>query len=252
MDRIEENIDHDERRIAELIGTLRHIEAPGDFDTRVRARIASRRDEKPSISWRPVLAGVVAVAVLALVGYLGMRSFAPNALEPNLSQTTATEQPSSVQNQPSIIAPTPAPSVAPEAPQTIASDKRPTTNKLLSPMQQGGSIDEASKDAHRPFTKDYVPSQHRLNDNNGLGTAEIPVTMVLEAIGVHATWNDGWQVSSVDQKNVAGRSGVRPGDIIDAINGQPLSETTSFKGSFSGKSIRIRRDGAVLDLAFKP
>ena len=251
MDRIEEKINHDERRIAELIGTLRHVEAPGDFDTHVRARIAARRDKKPSISWRPVLAGVVAAAMLAFVGYLGVRSFAPNAPEPNVSQTTATKQPSSVQNQHSIVAPTPAPSVS-QAPQTVASDKRPTTNKLLPPAQQGGSIDEASKDAHRPFAKEYVPSQHRPGDNSGLGTAEIPVTMVLEAIGVRATWKGGWQVNSVEPKNVAGRSGVRPGDIIDAINGQPLSETTSFKGSFSGKSIRIRRDGAVLDLAFKP
>ena len=69
MDRKEDNFDHDERRIAELIGTLRHVEVPGDFDTRVRARIASRRDEKPSGYLRPALAGAVAIAVLAFVGY---------------------------------------------------------------------------------------------------------------------------------------------------------------------------------------
>jgi C-terminal processing protease CtpA/Prc len=112
----------------------------------------------------------------------------------------------------------------------------------------GGSIDEASKDMHRPFSKDYAPS-----DNSGLATAEISIAMILDGIGVHASWAEtGWRVDSLISNSVGARTGIRPGDIIESLDGQMLSEKTSFKGAFSGKSIRVRRDGALIDLAFKP
>jgi hypothetical protein len=250
MDSKEENLSPDEQRIAELIGTLRHVDAPGDFETHVRARIASGRDEKPRMFWRPVFAGVGGIAVLVFVGYLGFRSPTPN-VPTNVAQTSTNDQPPVVQKQPSIIAPTPASSVAPQTPETAVANK-PKGNKLLPPAQQGGSIDEAVHQSNVLVPKTYNPSQHRPNDTSGLGTAEIPVTMIFQAIGVHATWNGGWHVDSVEAKNVAGRSGVRSGDIIEALNGQPVTENTSFKGSFSGKSMRVQRNGSVIEIPFKP
>jgi membrane-associated protease RseP (regulator of RpoE activity) len=259
MDRDKENLTSDEQRISDLIGALRHVDAPGDFDTRVRARIATRRDEQPRTHWLPVLAGVVAVAVLAFGGYLALRPLNSGGGAParEIANSVPTAPAPVVVNQPSVSVP--APAATQETVPSLATGKQPNGSTNTRTTQSvGGSYDEAlhqSNSLHQPnrlSTKGYDPSRPAPPANAGLGTAEIPVTMIFEAIGVHVTWNGGWHVDSVAPKNVAARSGVHPGDFIEAINGQPVAEQTSFKGSFSGKSIRVRRDGAVVDLAFKP
>ncbi|MFL6373528.1 MAG: PDZ domain-containing protein [Pyrinomonadaceae bacterium] len=250
MDNKRDNLDG--QRIAELIGTLPHVDAPGDFETRVRSRIVARSEERPSSIWRPIWIGVAAVAVLGFGGYLGIRSLNTNSVAPASTQVTNTVTTGAPPNTKAPQVAVPAPTAAPQIiPDTLAAGKQPRDTKTVESTQQGGSIDEASKDAHRLLPKTVDPPQRRTGDSSGLG-GQIPVTMIFEAIGVHAGWNGNWQVNSVDANTVAAKSGVRAGDIIEALNGQPVGEKTSFKAFVSGKSVRVRRDGAVIDLPFKP
>ena len=251
MERNEENLSHDEQRVAELIGTLRQVDAPANFDTRVRARIAERRGGKSAISWRPVLAGVVAVAVLAFVGFLVLRSLNSGAGTPprEIANAGAAAPTPVAPNQSAIAAPTPA--ATQDNPSSIAATKPPMVNNNAVPRQSGGSFDEAMKGSRTLSPRTLDPSPRRPNDTGALG-GQIPVTMLFEAIGVHASWSaGGWRVDSVDSKNVAGRAGIKQGDVIEALDGQPVGEKTTFKAVVTGKSVRVRRDGTVLDLPFK-
>jgi hypothetical protein len=252
MNSKEENLSHDEQRVAELIGTLKRVDAPGDFDTRVRARIADGRNERPRLFWRPVLAAVT-VTVLTFVGYLGLRSLNTHdagAPTQEVANTKTTAPAAAASNQQSVSVPTPTPTQ--ENAPSIATTKPPNVNNNA-PSTRNGM--DSRVDALRQPTfltpKTLDQPQRRLGDVNTV-TGDVPVTMVLQAIGVHATWNGGWLVDSVQPNGVGFHSGVRTGDVVEALNGQPIGEKTAFKGSFSGKSIRVRRDGASLDLAFKP
>jgi hypothetical protein len=39
--------------------------------------------------------------------------------------------------------------------------------------------------------------------------------------------------------------------VIEAINDQPLTEKMSFKGGFNGKTLRVLRDGATIQIVLK-
>lgn len=64
---------------------------------------------------------------------------------------------------------------------------------------------------------------------------------------------NGWRIAAV-KETTAQKAGLKIGDVIEAINDQPIGERTSFKGQFSGKSIRLKREGAtvMIDLSKKP
>jgi len=251
MDR-NKDLSFEERRIAELIGTLKSVDAPGDFNARVRARIATRSVSTTRSSWRPLAAGLAA-AVLIGGGYVGYRS-----MQPALTAVTIESRPQA-NSAPTVNVQTvePASRPAPEAPvqtgETAVSQKQPTGRRTVTPQATGGSIDEALKETRR-----FEPSLGGRptvggGDVRSMGAGEISVTSVLSIIGADASWDGGgWHVSSVRNHSVADRASLKSGDVIEAIDGRPLTATSKFVGRFDGKSLRVRRDGATLELALRP
>ncbi|MEP6789145.1 MAG: PDZ domain-containing protein, partial [Acidobacteriota bacterium] len=61
-----------------------------------------------------------------------------------------------------------------------------------------------------------------------------------------------WRAEAISAHSMAERVGVKAGDMIEAINDQPLSEKTVFGNKFDGKSLRIRRDGKSMQIELKP
>ena len=55
MDRNDENISHDERRVSELINALPRLDAPSNFTAEVRTRIAQRRADGTRSRWAGML-----------------------------------------------------------------------------------------------------------------------------------------------------------------------------------------------------
>ena len=253
MNSNEEDLTQDERRVAEIVGALRHVDAPADFDARVRAKIAQRQEERPRTSMVPIFAGVVTLAVLAFVGYLGVRSWnvspKQQAMETANTQTSAPAPVNSI--QPAITSP------ATNAPiantQTVATTGQPKDKRANSGGPQGGSIDEASKADRKLNGRSFDPTQRKSGDTNVVGSGQIPVAVIFDAIGVHANWNGtGWQVDNVRSQSVAERGGVHTGDIIESIGGHPIDEKTTFSDSVAGKSLRVRRGGTSVEIPFKP
>ncbi|MEO7659678.1 MAG: hypothetical protein ABIV48_08685, partial [Pyrinomonadaceae bacterium] len=63
--------------ISQLLGSLRRVEAPNDFNFRVRARIAKGRRAKVKTDWLPVAVRYAMPLVLLVLigGYFGFNSF---------------------------------------------------------------------------------------------------------------------------------------------------------------------------------
>ncbi|MEO6654475.1 MAG: PDZ domain-containing protein, partial [Pyrinomonadaceae bacterium] len=73
---------------------------------------------------------------------------------------------------------------------------------------------------------------------------QIPAKDILTLIGVNAEFAGAeWKAGSVVRDSIAERSGIKKGDVIDAVNDQSLTEKTLFGNRFNIKILRVRRDG---------
>jgi len=241
MNREEQQAGSDEQRMAELIGTLRRVDAPGDFDTRVRARIAAARKDASTSSWRPLVVGLATAVVIvgAGIGFLTLNS------ERSISSTEPNSKPQVISAVPATpspeIAARPTVEVSPAIAQTHAPEKQPHS-KVNAPVKTGGSIDQALKDVQR-----FDPRGPRQ------ANSDISVGSLLNTLGADATWNgSGWQIGSVKQHSIADRSTLRTGDVVEAIDGKTLSADTKMTGISGSKSLRVRRSGTAVEVPLRP
>ena len=236
----------DHEPVSRLLGELKHVEAPSDFDFRVRARIAAGRPVEKSGLRIPVwLAyGAPLALVLAVGGYIGINSF--------YSVNDASLPVVAVNENPNTAPPIPAPSVevavAPpntkQDAQFVARQPDVVSNNAVVAVKKpvvkdtstgGGSIDLASREGRR---------FHR--------AAQIPAKTVLDLIGARGGFEaDGWRVRSTEPNSLAERSQIVAGDVIEAVNGQAVSEKTTLRSNTPLRTLRIRRDGKSVDLVIK-
>lgn len=240
-----------EQAISQLIGTLKRIEAPKDFDFRVNARIAAGKPVDRKVSWLPALVRYAVPLGLLLVvgGYFGLNAiYSPQAADvPVVAETKA--QPAPIAVAPPVITAPVNESVVSPANQTVAvkTESAPPSmvNKTVirepvkktgspdkSTERGGGSIDSASRDI-----KIITPRDANTNTSVQPGSnASVPIptlstSEILARLGVRM--GSGGKVESVAPGSAASRSGLKAGDIIESVGGQ-------------GKSLRVRRDGKTV------
>jgi membrane-associated protease RseP (regulator of RpoE activity) len=232
-----------ENGIPALLRELKHVEAPNDFDFRVKARIAAGRPEERSSFKLPVLVRYVAPLALVLLvgGYFGLNViYTPTNMDVPAVVDTAKVAPPQVSQ--------PAPVIAPAAETTTTSSEIASakvdlpSNTAVVPIKKttrsdrtgGGSVDSAVREDRRITSRDISAGE------------------VVTRLGVQGTFDaSGFKIDSAAANGLATKAGVKAGDIIEAVNDQPLTEKSSFKGKFTGKSIRVRRDGKTIDLVLK-
>ena len=251
MDRNKEDLSFEEQRISELIGTLKQVDAPGNFDVRVRSRIAAGRPAGIRSYWRPLVAGLATAVLIGGAGYLGYQSV---SRQPASSMTAATSpQPitAPTMSSPAAVALNAPPAESVTSPNRTASSpvkKGRVDRRADAPSATGGSIDEALKDTQKVGSG--APGRIVTDPQ---AKADVSVISVLSMIGVDASWNGtGWHVISVKNNSLADRSALRAGDVIDAIDGKPLTNDMKFSGRVTGKSLHIVRDGGPLELSLRP
>lgn len=257
----------DDGRIVDLLAGLPRVAAPADFDIRVRARIANGKHNAkvgfrlPAAVAYGVGLGVVLVA-FGLFGifwmYSGKAEGVPavaavdnsNQAE-NPSNVVITKDPStSIPDNTIVVAKTPVPSVT---------ERLPAVE--IKPDVKADQIPEIKPDSARKLARTIYPEGIDPNPKTAALTnaAEhgkpIQVKELLSFLGIGASFaaEGGWRIDSVSANSTAGRVGLKAGDVITAINEQAINENTSFAGSFTGKSLQIRRDGQSIhiDLAKK-
>jgi len=218
-----QNQDHND--ISRLLGSLKQIDPPGDFDVRVRAKIAQGRPSARRGWFSATASATAGTAFLLVAGYFGYQSvYGPSGNQPQVSATQQSllpiPRPQAVAEQPAQPVAEPEPDAQP-APREVASKPRSpevrktaaqTARQLPKPVKAedgGGSVDMASS----------IPKQ-------------------FSAIGGEADHSGpDWKVSGVKQNSAAERAGVKAGDVV-------IKMTDKF--------VRVRREGKVVDLPLKP
>jgi hypothetical protein len=200
--------------------------------------------------------GVPAAVLMALGGYFGWS---------NLNQPANVPIVAGIQQ--AQVVPAPLPERAPVAPDRLVASRnpekninqmpggpevRPPSNVKPSDEQGVGSLDFSLPTARRRLPRGLDPDRLITNANISSNTRQSAVE-VLRMLGVAASCSaSGCSVGSVSANSVAYNSGLRAGDVIEAIDGQPLRSGTTFAGEFSAATIRVRRGGSAISIALRP
>ena len=255
--------DSDEQKISQMLGGLKRVEAPKDFDFHLKSRIAKGRPEevRPA-SLLPILKYALPLALVLLVsaGIL-LRSSYSTIDTPTVAEANTT-QPSLPTN---VVGPAdPVNSVS--VPGTVpGNERRPsiggTSDVASSPKEPSGGT---SKDfTSRPDRPLLLPPEGRSTDRairgaepalkpRGTGQKKYSAREGLELLGIDANFENGkWTVKAVKPNMAGDQVGVKQGDRVLALDGKPIDEKTEFDGGVSVKTITVSRDGKTLELDSK-
>jgi len=263
MDRKEQEVFdqeiQDEASVSRLVGELKHVEAPANFERRVMSRIANG---EPAAR-RPFL-GIPALAFAALlvmlVGvFLAYRSandpsdqfvvidtdyIKPDAQPVPTAETQA--QPDRSLTAGSGINPQPVPTDAIR--HSTVSPNNAGSNRI------GGSYDTGQGQTRTPNPEGINPQNPRTslpNQNDVVSAQPLSVKDILETLGISADFSNGWKVSQVAANSMAARSGVQAGDVVIALGDNDISNKTKIENSGSVGNVRVRRSGKVVDIKLK-
>lgn len=254
--------------ISRLIGTLKRVEAPKDFDFRLKARIAAGCPVDRTAAWIPAWGRYALPVVLlaAVGGYFGFNAL--YVTNPADSPVTAkTEVQSAMPGAPVTNSPVIETGVKPQIETAIArNETKPATDanktavkepakrnpsKTDTEQPRGGSIDLSSGAIEKKLDLRGFNANASVPENHDGIAVSPPISAknVLKLLGVSASSNgSGWVVDAVSPGLMAAAAGVKAGDIIEAINGQVVSGKTTFPNGFTGKNLRIRRDGKSFEV----
>jgi hypothetical protein len=261
MDELEV-IDPDTQKVIGMIGALPRVEAPSNFEFRVKAGIAKGSPARYALL--PLLKTAAPLALILLVVSLGLLYYqTPTGTEINSGKNVAavsepvlppvrSSEPARSE-QPSVV---PAPSRETTSAQaqrvSVEPDRNVGTRRTgvsNSDRSQGGSVDRILHPGNvimPPGTESANPKN--LNANTAGTSASVPVRDVLGMFGVEGDFADGgWKVRSVKDNSVGSRAKIAAGDVIESIDGQALKNETKLKGS--AKTFTVRRDGKLITLS---
>lgn len=264
----------DERKVAEMLGGLKRVEAPGDFDFHLKARILKTRPaDYRRASLLPILKYAMPMALFLVVGAgLVLNGWYTNWRSPDLTVSTGEAD----NKDPVPVAPdsgsvpisVPSAEVQPSraAPLPQLAVKAPSSVPIVRPDRddpvRGGAVSSGGSRLMGGGNENIEVRRERGFEANNSNTALVsspilpvkPVTIrdALRSIGIEAELENGtWKVSTVKTTEIAGRMGVRPGDRVESIDGQAIDGSTTYKdGAFKVKSMRVTRDGKATDLEY--
>lgn len=247
----------DEQRVSQVLASLSHVEPPGDFDVRVRSRIATGKPSTPRSWIWPVFAGAAPLLFLVAVGaYFITR---PESTVPS----GIASAPSIEQEKPSFDPANYEPEVATgNTTDTSNAEKmivKPpdVDNKMVVPTDQprgpniGGGSYEDTVDVKKTITPRGINVNPRMmpKPRDFDTPTVIPIKDVLTQIGVDSQGTStGMKVVSVTVNGAANRLGLKANDVIESIDDKPVNEKTSYKGKFAGKKMRVIREGKPIEI----
>jgi len=268
-----EFLNSDERKIAGMLGNLKRVGAPKDFDHRLKARIANAKPAsyRPS-AFFPVLRYVMPLGLLLLVGGALMWNGGINIDNDSVPSVAETIQPfvppvevppepnntSPAEIGTAAIIPQVVDSSRPRIEQAAIRNGKAFSRKIerISVTSRTTSVDLALKQAPKTILpRGFDPEATTIN--NTVPGSEIPRQFtageVLSTIGVESKFqNKGWKVGSVAKGSLADSSGIKPGDSIEAMDGEALGDRKVFTGGFNAKKVRVVRDSKDLEINLKP
>ncbi len=251
--------------IATLLSNLPRVEAPGDFETRVKSRILNSQPESRSGRFAFLKLALPAGALAGLALFLLLSGFLSRDIEPiqvaeeKKNAPVIVPVPSENNGEPAGIASVTDPDERIARNEEVASTDKDTSHPSgnlntvrRSTKADGGSIDLGANLPERPVLPRGFDPDQKQHSNQGVRSAvKVPVANVLSFVGLNAEFRQGgWYVNSVVDQSPAQRIGIRAGDMIEAFNELRLDRSTAFTGGIELKTVRVRRGGEVVNLRF--
>lgn len=260
-----EELNAEDRQVAAMLNALPRVDAPADFDHKVRGRIAARRQPSGS-GWRifvPAFAAVFLVALGAVL-YLGVLSSADVTDVPPIAEASTPAPVSNRVPEPSVQLPEPtevASTVNEDTPapndrvtERVASPQRRPERRPQTPEQinDGGSVDRAgspvTSNPDRPVNSNVSVPDMRPPGFEGGG--QVDSSEVLSLMGLKGNFQaDGFLVSNAEASGAAARAGVRAGDVVESLDGKKIEPETRFASGSAIRTISVRRGDARLVLS---
>ena len=256
MDELE-MIDADSQKVASMLSALPRVEAPANFEFRVKAGVAKG---KPSDSvFLPLLKTAAPLALILVVVTLGFLYYQkPAETQGDPTGSMSMTAPVSPQTQ---IQPLPVSTAAAQPPQdtTPVKEERASKERVAQPARSANPTSNNRAEGNSkelilhparvimpPGTESANP-QNRTANTSPSSSTDTPVREVLEIFGVEGEFADGgWKVLSVKANSIGSRAKLAVGDVIESIDGQQIKSDTKLK---SVKSFTIRRGGKTLTLS---
>jgi len=263
-----ETLPADDAVVSRMLGALPRVEAPRDFDFHVRARIANGRPAAaPFAAWFPgykLLAPLAAVILVALIGLGVFRYTSETETQVADIQSPPPAAAQAQTEQPPTFASTTGSQPAGSPEENLRSGRQELVVARATPKQKpkvpgsqanpGWSEEKMVNPGKSIFPKgmDPEPSRPDLKTAGIVATAKTSVHDVLMLLGIEAEQaQGGWRVKAAAANGAAERSGVKVGDVIEAIEDQQLGTSSVFTGSVSFKSMKVLRDGKSLVIALE-
>ena len=258
-----EEMNADDRSVAEALGAMPRISAPADFNHKVRGRIAARRQHSGQ-GWR-ILVPAFAVVFLAALGtvlYLGVLNSANVTDVPPIAEAPA-QAPMPPAATPVTQSDAPAP---PEVASAVSDDtsvpnertaertvpkRQPVRNEDFEEVPPGGSIDRAGSPVNtapdRTVNSNVAVPEMRPPGFDSPG--EVEANEVLSLLGLKGNFQpEGFLVGSAEASGAAARAGVRAGDVVESLDGKNIEPETRFASGSEIRTIGVKRNGERLTL----
>lgn len=259
---VNEELNRDEKAIADILGGLPRVTAPNDFDFRVKARITQGVPASSRWSWVVATSrfSVPLVLLLLVGGYVGFTFLDTSAVDLRSANEI---RPSGAFQIPETVS-TPEPF---QQTKELRADNDPIKPKEIDPkvttvasnaavpaplgVNNGGGSLERGLGTSRPIYPRGVDPNAKtpVVPKEFTQPGKVTAKDVMNLLGLDVVYSEsGWKVESVKENSTAQRAGLKSGDVVEAINEQPMNEKTSFNGRFTSKSMRLKRDGMSVDI----
>jgi len=274
----------DEQKICNLLGKLDSVSCPNDFDFRLKARIANadQKDFKPSM-WHTLryILPVTATAVFAAFMMVQGGMIAPwtnqkennfvaesSNFQPSANQTVLQNEAKNVETADSNVILIPAKPGGEQNSQmiTVSNSKSELAVKTF-PKMRNADLPKSSTSDESVMSRDLGVGQNRkpiypagINPNpltlpptQNQNVKPVAAGEMLEIVGIQTEIVGGKMiVKSVTEKSLAGLSGFKAGDLIEAIDDVKIGENDFLMKSNAFKKITVLRDGKTLIIRLKP
>ncbi len=276
-------------RVWQIIDKFAPVEAPKDFNFRVKARIANSKPRDFQPSFLPVLRYVLPLSVvgliLAFVIFNGFYSFndktVPQIAETNFQAPIQKEnQPTKVLENEQIASVDKSPTLDNEKsvsgdlnvkPQPIENKKELKTlkggtqfvaaNSVKKPQPKiardneknsvGSQTSDLASKAPRIFTPKGIPNSNQTTQNppSFENKSSITAEQILSQLGIESVSENGQRkVKKVSANSVGEHSGVKVGDVIEAIDGEKLTNEPIRAKTIEGKKLTITRGAVKIEI----
>ncbi|HEX8369955.1 MAG TPA: PDZ domain-containing protein [Pyrinomonadaceae bacterium] len=275
-----ENLTEPDEKVRGLLTSLKQVEAPKDFEFRLKARIAKANPNAYKTNYKrhfayalPAFASIVVSTFVVLNGnfFGGAGDVAP------IAETQAQQPPPANIAQPqkmsnAFVASDASDRKAPEkilvansgsqiersgndeSPfvATAGANKKPKNEKPKTLIKENGGFSQdktllGSPQVFRPRGLNPDAKLEAPKDFNS--EKPFSVQQLLSPLGVEVVGENGkWKVKNVSPNSAAERSGLKADDVIETLDGQQLSGTPLRGKKIEVKKLGVKRGSAQVEI----